>query len=207
MRSIVVRSYNSPWPTWAPAGWSQSLWPIAAKGATSRMRSSTLAAGRNRSRYAMLPRVSCIGSVVTMTPTWLECVVLAEIGRPALHEHDHLLATAPHAGQHAVVDRKRPVGLVSGAADRLRAHFVRRRKMEHALFPRQHQRHRDSHLGHHQCATAAAAASSMRRPVRKRSMVKGALIGCGSSLAMVWAKTWPEPGVALKPPVPQPQLT
>ena len=23
----------------------------------------------------------------------------------------------------------------------------------------------------------------------------------------VWAKTWPEPGVALKPPVPQPQLT
>ena len=25
--------------------------------------------------------------------------------------------------------------------------------------------------------------------------------------AMVWAKTWAEPGVALNPPVPQPQLT
>ena len=58
-----------------------------------------------------------------------------------------------------------------------------------------------------QWATAAAAASSMRRPVRKRSSVKGALMGCGSPVAMVCANTWPEPGVALKPPVPQPQLT
>ena len=40
-----------------------------------------------------------------------------------------------------------------------------------------------------------------------RSSENGALIGCGSSRAMVWAKTWPEPGVALNPPVPQPQLT
>ena len=32
-----------------------------------------------------------------------------------------------------------------------------------------------------QCATAAAAASSIRRPVRKRSSVNGASIGCGSS--------------------------
>ena len=30
--------------------------------------------------------------------------------------------------------------------------------------------------------------------------------GCGRSLAIVCANTWPEPGVALKPPVPQPQL-
>ena len=37
--------------------------------------------------------------------------------------------------------------------------------------------------------------------------MKGALIGCGSSRAMVQAKTCAEPGVALKPPVPQPQLT
>ena len=58
-----------------------------------------------------------------------------------------------------------------------------------------------------QCATAAAAASSMSCPVRKRSSAKGALIGCGSSCAMVCANTWPDPGVALNPPVPQPQFT
>ena len=29
---------------------------------------------------------------------------------------------------------------------------------------------------------------------------------CGLALARVWAKTWPEPGVALMPPVPQPQV-
>src|SRR5438128_244461 len=58
-----------------------------------------------------------------------------------------------------------------------------------------------------QCATAAAAASSMRWPSRKRSIVKGALIGCGSSRAMVCANTCAEPGVALNPPVPQPQFT
>ena len=38
-------------------------------------------------------------------------------------------------------------------------------------------------------------------------MVKGALIGCGSSRAMVQASTCAAPGVALKPPVPQPQFT
>ena len=47
---------------------------------------------------------------------------------------------------------------------------------------------------------AAAAASSISRPVRNRSRLKGALILCGSPVASVWAKTWPEPGVALKPP-------
>ena len=35
---------------------------------------------------------------------------------------------------------------------------------------------------------------------------EGALSGCGSPVAMVWASTQPEPGVALKPPVPQPPL-
>ena len=30
---------------------------------------------------------------------------------------------------------------------------------------------------------------------------------CGSPVATMWANTLPEPGVALKPPVPQPQLT
>src|ERR1700737_2297717 len=58
-----------------------------------------------------------------------------------------------------------------------------------------------------QWATAAAAASSIRLPSAKRSIVKGALIGCGSSRAMVCAKTCAEPGVALNPPVPQPQFT
>ena len=47
----------------------------------------------------------------------------------------------------------------------------------------------------------------MSRPVRNRSSVNGALMRCGSPVATIWAKTWPEPGVALKPPVPQPQLT
>ncbi len=73
-------------------------------------------------------------------------------------------------------------------------------------------RNSSSHKGRHpslrfQCATAAAAASSISRPVLNRSSVNPALILCGSSRAMVWAKTLPEPGVALNPPVPQPQLT
>src|SRR5207248_8080805 len=38
-----------------------------------------------------------------------------------------------------------------------------------------------------QCATAAAAASSIRLPVAKRSIVKGALSGCGASCAVVCA--------------------
>src|ERR1700722_4429060 len=59
----------------------------------------------------------------------------------------------------------------------------------------------------HQCATAAAAASSIRRPVLNRSSENGAAIGCGSLRAIVAANTWPDPGVALNPPVPQPQLT
>src|ERR1700730_19286156 len=63
-----------------------------------------------------------------------------------------------------------------------------------------------SSMAARQCATAAAAASSIRWPSRKRSMVKGALIGCGSSRAMVQANTCAEPGVALKPPVPQTQF-
>ena len=37
-------------------------------------------------------------------------------------------------------------------------------------------------------------------------MLKGAFKECASSLAIVCANTQPEPGVALKPPVPQPQL-
>ena len=41
----------------------------------------------------------------------------------------------------------------------------------------------------------------------KRSSENGALSACGSPFAIVCANTQPEPGVALKPPVPQPQLT
>src|SRR5271169_3535014 len=51
----------------------------------------------------------------------------------------------------------------------------------------------------HQCATAAAAASSIVAPAENRSSANGALIGCGSSRAMVQANRWPEPGVALNP--------
>src|SRR5262249_28029493 len=58
-----------------------------------------------------------------------------------------------------------------------------------------------------QCATAAAAAPSIRLPSANRSIVKGALIGCGASLAIVCANRCAEPGVALNPPVPQPQFT
>ena len=55
-----------------------------------------------------------------------------------------------------------------------------------------------------QCDTAAAACSSTSAPVVKRSSANGAASGCGSSRAIVWAKTQPAPGVALNPPVPQP---
>src|SRR5262245_45282280 len=48
---------------------------------------------------------------------------------------------------------------------------------------------RDQQHRTRQWATAAAAASSIRRPVRKRSRLKGALMGCGSALAMVCANT------------------
>ena len=118
-----------------------------------------------------------------------------------------LLAGAPHAGQIAFVDRERPVALIVGPRDPLDAHLRSLRHVEEAALAGEHQRRSESEGLEHQCATAAAAASSISRPVRKRSSVNGALIGCGLSLAMVWAKTWPEPGVALKPPVPQPQLT
>ena len=40
----------------------------------------------------------------------------------------------------------------------------------------------------------------------ERSSENGAFSGWGASRAMVWAYTQPDPGVALKPPVPQPQL-
>src|SRR5690349_23874304 len=58
----------------------------------------------------------------------------------------------------------------------------------------------------HQCATAAAPCSSMSAPVVNRSSPKGRASGCGTTFASVQANTWPEPGVALKPPVPQPPL-
>ena len=45
----------------------------------------------------------------------------------------------------------------------------------------------------------------MRAPVSKRSSAYGRLSSWGSSLATVWARTQPDAGVALKPPVPQPQ--
>src|SRR5699024_651097 len=61
--------------------------------------------------------------------------------------------------------------------------------------------------GRGQWATPAAPCSSMRWPVSKRSRLKGRLISCASSVAMVWARANPAPGVALNPPVPQPQLT
>src|SRR5687768_13669175 len=58
-----------------------------------------------------------------------------------------------------------------------------------------------------QCATPAAPCSSISAPVVNRSSEKGAFSSCGSSCASVHANAQPEPGVALKPPVPQPQFT
>ena len=43
-------------------------------------------------------------------------------------------------------------------------------------------------------------ASSIYRPLAKRSIVNPAFRGCGWSCAMVWAKHQPDAGVALKPP-------
>ena len=57
-----------------------------------------------------------------------------------------------------------------------------------------------------QCATPAATLSSMNRPSRNRSSPKASASGPGSPFAMSSAMAQPEPGMALKPPVPQPQL-
>ncbi len=45
----------------------------------------------------------------------------------------------------------------------------------------------------------------MSAPVVNRSSPNGRASSCGASCAIVWASTSPETGVALKPPVPQPQ--
>jgi transcriptional regulator of arginine metabolism len=58
----------------------------------------------------------------------------------------------------------------------------------------------------HQWATAAAPCSSIRAPLVNRSSANGAASSAGSPLAIVSASTQPDPGVALKPPVPQPQF-
>ena len=131
--------------------------------------------------------------------------------RQLLEEEHYACSPYPHAGQPALVDRERPVALrVRLADDELGKGADAPRDACDGIAGegKLHRRRRSLRAGvEHQCATAAAAASSISRPVRKRSSVNGALIGCGLSLAMVCAKTWPEPGVALKPPVPQPQLT
>jgi len=57
----------------------------------------------------------------------------------------------------------------------------------------------------HQCATPAATLSSINRPARKRSRPNCSVSGL-SPLAMSSAKPQPDPGMALNPPVPQPQL-
>src|SRR5581483_8648978 len=59
----------------------------------------------------------------------------------------------------------------------------------------------------HQCATPAAPCSSTRAPVTKRSSENGATRACGSPCAIVQANVRPDAGVALNPPVPQPQFT
>src|SRR5579885_1987154 len=57
----------------------------------------------------------------------------------------------------------------------------------------------EQHCPAPQCApgTGPAPRSSMTWPEAKRSSEKASLSGCGASLAIVWAKTHPEPGVAL----------
>ena len=53
----------------------------------------------------------------------------------------------------------------------------------------------------------AATDSSMNWPSLKRHMLNSAASGPGSPLAISSAIAQPEPGIALNPPVPQPQLT
>src|SRR6185312_6699336 len=60
---------------------------------------------------------------------------------------------------------------------------------------------------HHQCATAAAPCSSTSRPLVNRSRPKSAASAGTRPVSSSSAITCPIPGVALKPPVPQPQLT
>src|SRR5207247_5347785 len=57
----------------------------------------------------------------------------------------------------------------------------------------------------HQCATAAAPCSSISAPLVNRSSLYGRASSL-SPVASTSAKAHPLPGVALKPPVPQPQL-
>ncbi len=194
MRSIVVPTIRRG--RHGAGGWSQSSGP--SRKARLPMRSSTLG-GRNSSRSPYC-RCELTDRSYDDARGWN---VSRRDRRPVRRRRP--LAAAP-AQASMPASTKTAIRSRFGAADRLRR-TSSLTEMKQVLLASEHQRHCDSHLGHHQCATAAAAASSIRRPVRKRSMVKGALIGCGSSLAMVWAKTWPEPGVALKPPVPQPQLT
>src|SRR5215212_8802029 len=57
----------------------------------------------------------------------------------------------------------------------------------------------------HQCAATAAPCSSISAPVVNRSRPYGRASSCGALFAIVCASTRPETGVALNPPVPQPQ--
>ena len=58
----------------------------------------------------------------------------------------------------------------------------------------------------HQWATPAAPCSSMSAPDSNRASAYGRASSCGSPVATVAAITQPDAGVALNPPVPQPQL-
>src|SRR5439155_21512517 len=58
----------------------------------------------------------------------------------------------------------------------------------------------------HQWWTPAAPCSSISVPVTKRSSENGAFSSCGAPCAIVHANVQPDPGVALNPPVPQPQF-
>ena len=175
------------------------------KGATRRIRSRRRSTGANSSRLAILPMVSSSGLTETMTPRGLEIVFAVDragVSRrrtpssaPMLQTQVRLPSSTENGQSRSLSARVIALHRTSSARERAAtALAASTSRCEGTAVD-------------HQCATAAAAASSISRPVRKRSSVNGALIGCGLSLAMVWAKTWPEPGVALKPPVPQPQLT
>jgi hydroxypyruvate reductase len=100
---------------------------------------------------------------------------LVHIGLPFRPPGRLALARAAHGGVAAIGE----LGVLAWAAERAR----------------------NQHL-EAQCQPGIGPApfSSSSAPVSKRSRLNASFNGCGASLAMVWANTQPEPGVALKPP-------
>ena len=194
------RTVSCPWSHKAPSGGFCLRWSCPAQTVSP-------------CRHAKLNSCNGIGrhhDIVAVDTVICSSIALASQVRLRQENHHLSCRTTWHTDQRASIRRKRPVLLRRPAAkSSASAHRLPRERSSLAR-RRQRGRHQPGKHGkchNHQCATAAAAASSINRPVLNRSSVKPALILCGSSRAIVWANTLPEPGVALNPPVPQPQLT